>query len=296
VKGSMFSSDDRVLSIGEEIRYSDNGKISSCDIKVENVPASKPTIKTLIRFPVEAKSFDYIENLRLASQNKDVILKFEFKIVVIEHNFDFDVENNILRLRNTIRSLGEVNLFKVREFGSQKLNYRIPLSDWVDSYKNNLGFGKAILFEINQPSLDNIADFQSMYIDVPLFKERIEAAISGLRKMQDYLKEGEWTQVVEQFRDIDFFRIDMKTRLQTLLQKTTNLPKEKCQQFTEALDRLYDVSSQFHHPLSKGEDDLIHRPLIMNVNKEDAYFFYMFMLSITQLIIKKIEFLRRKTS
>lgn len=122
MKGSIFSSDDILLFIGEEIRNSDNEKISSSDIKVENVPESKPTFKTLIRFPVEAKSFDYIENLRLASQNKDVILKFEFKIVVIEHNFDFDLENNILRLRNTIRSL-EVNLFKVKEFGSPKLNY-----------------------------------------------------------------------------------------------------------------------------------------------------------------------------
>jgi hypothetical protein len=176
------------------------------------------------------------------------------------------------------------------------MDSREPFSDWISKYKNNLGFGKAILFEINQPSLDNIADFQSMDIDVPVFKERIEAAISGLRKMQDYLREGEWTQVVEQFRDIDLFRIDMKKRLQALLQKTTNLPEEKCRQFTEALDRLYDVSSQIHHPLSKEEDNQFHRPLIMNVNKEDAYFFYMFMLSITQLIIKKIEFLGRKTS
>lgn len=153
---------------------------------------------------------------------------------------------------------------------------------------NPLGFGKVILFEINQPSLDNISNFNLTIIDVPRFNERIGAAISSLSKMQDYIKKGQWDQVAEQLRDIQLFKTDMKKDLKTLLRITTNLPEDKSEKFTMALDNLYDVSSQFHHSVDEGKVN----PII-NVNKEDAYFIYMFMLSITQLLIKKIEYLRR---
>ena len=284
VKGSMFSSDGKLLCVGEEIRNS-NGQISSCDIKVNNDSASKP-FKTVISFPVEANSFDYIENLRLASKNKDVTLRFEFKIVVIEHNFDF--KNNILTLKDTNVSSGEVNLFKVKEFKQMK-DWEIALSKWVNNYKNTLGFGKTFLFEINQPSIDNITNFKSSDIDVPLFKQRIETAISSLSIMEDYIRKGEWNHVAEQFRDIELFTKDLK--IKTLLRKTTNLPEDKCQDFIIMLDKLYSLSSQFHHLVRNGEVNPI-----MNVNKEDADFFYMSMLSITQLLIKKIEYLRRNTT
>jgi hypothetical protein len=63
------------------------------------------------------------------------------------------------------------------------------------------------LFEINQPSLENITNFDSPDIRVPLFKERIEKAISSLYIMQNYMKKGEWNQVAEQFRDIELVQI-----------------------------------------------------------------------------------------
>jgi hypothetical protein len=51
---------------------------------------------------------------------------------------------------------------------------------------------------------------------------------------------------------------------------------------------LFSVSSQFHHSVRKDEVTPI-----LNINREDADFAYMFMLAITQLLIKKIEILRR---
>ncbi len=285
VKGSMFSSDHKLLSTGEEIRNSVNDQISACDINVTNNSAHQP-FNTVLRFLVEPKSFNHIQSLRLASENNDVFLNFVFKVVVIEHNFG--LKNNILVLRDTNHSLGRVNLFKIKEFKESKNRHRIPSADWVNKYMDGLGFGKSILFEINQPSLDNITNFKSTDIDVPRFNERIEAVISGLSIMQDYIKKREWNQVAEQFRDIDLFRADMTKDLKTLLKITTNLPEEKCLDFTMALDKLYSVASQFHHPLNKGKVNPI-----MNVNKEDAYFIYMLMLSITQLLIKKVEYLRR---
>lgn len=287
VKGSMFSSDNRLLSVGKEIRNSANDLISSCDINLSNVSVPE-YFTTVFSFPVEANSFDYIEKLRLASESKDVFLKFEFKILVIEHNFAF--RDKTLTLRDTNESLGDVNLFKVKEF-TQTKDWPIPLSDWVNKYKKTLGFGKAFLFEINQPSLDNITSFASTDINVPLFKQRIEKAISSLSIMQDYIRKGEWTQVAEQFRDIELFIKDLKNDLKTLLRKTTNLPEDKCLDFTIMLDKLYSLSSQFHHLIRNGEVNTI-----MNVNKEDAEFFYMIMLSVTQLLIKKIEYLMRNAS
>jgi hypothetical protein len=139
VKGSMFSSDNRLLSVGKEIRNSPNDQISSCDINLNNDSASEDFV-TELYFPVDANSFDYVEKLRLAGDN-DVNLKFEFTIVVIEHNFAFGDES--LTLRDNNQSLGEVNLFKVKEYKETR-DSRIPFSDWVSKYKNNLGFGKVI--------------------------------------------------------------------------------------------------------------------------------------------------------
>ncbi|MGA9150194.1 MAG: hypothetical protein WBZ36_06435 [Candidatus Nitrosopolaris sp.] len=289
VKGSMFSSDDRLLSVGKETRNTVNDEISSCDISLKD-EQHKTIINTVLWFPVEASSFDYIEKLRLESENKDVILKFEFKIVVIEHNIGFDLEKNILTLRNINVSSGQVNLFKVNEYKQNK-DWPIAFSDWVNKYKKTLGFGKVFLFEINQPSLDNITNFESTDINVPLFKQRLEKAISTLSIMQDYIRKGEWNQVAEQLRDIELFRADLTNDLKTLLGKTTNLPEDKCQDFTIMLDKLYSLSSQFHHLVRKGKVNEI-----MNVNKEDAEFFYVIMLSITQLLIKKIEYLRTNTT
>lgn len=96
------------------------------------------------------------------------------------------------------------------------------------------------------------------------------------------------TKTPEHFRNIELFKEDMGKDLQTLLRKTTNLPEEPCQHFTRALTYLYNFSSHFHHFVDNGK---VNR--ITNVNKEDANFFYMFMLSITQLLIKKIECLGR---
>jgi hypothetical protein len=285
VKGSMFSSNDRLLSVGETTYVND--RISGCNIRVKD-GEPKDYIHTVLSFPVEANSFHYVEKLRLESEKKDVILKFEFKIVYIEHNFDF--KNNMLTLRDTNESNGAVNLFKVNEFKEIK-NRQIPLSEWVNEYKNTLGFGKVMLFEINQPSLDNITNIASTDINVPRFKERIEAAISELSVMQDYMRKAEWNHVAEHFRNIELFKEDMTKDLQTLLQKTTNLPEESCQHFTMALGYLHSFSNYFHHLVDKKKMNPI-----MNVNKEDADFFYMFMLSITQLIIKKIEYLKGNTS
>jgi hypothetical protein len=76
----------------------------------------------------------------------------------------------------------------------------------------------------------------------------------------------------------------MKKDLKTLLSKTTNLPCDKCEDFAQAIDKLYSVSSQFHHSVNEGKVN----PMI-NVNREDAYFVYMFMLSVTQLLSRKLE-------
>jgi hypothetical protein len=296
VSGLMFSCDDKYISTGEEIRNddytlssSDFQRISSCDINVASNTQSQHFNKVL-RFPIDPKAFEHIDNLRLLDENKDVFLNFLFKIIFVEHNFDLSVKNTVT-LRDTNQSLGKVNLFRMKELREKKNRHKISLSDWINKYMNPLGFGNIMLFEINQPTLDNLSNFNSTDVDVPRFKERIGAAISSLSMMQDYIKKGEWNQISEQLRDIELFKADMKKDLKTLLGITTNLPEDKCEHFTTALDNLYNFSSQFHHSVDKGKLN----PKV-NVNKEDAYFIYMFMLSITQLFIKKIDYLRRQST
>jgi hypothetical protein len=299
VSGSMFSSDGKLVAKGEEMRdgdydvsSSDYKITSSCDIQVVDMPNSQGEhFETILKFPVNSKVFEHIENLRLVNEDRAVLLNFLFKIAFIEHNFKFDSDSNTIEIKNTNQSLGKVKLFDIKQL-REKQNYKIYSSEWISKYMSPLGFVKIIMFEINQSLLENVSNFTSNDINVPLFKLRIEAAISSLHKMENHIKKGEWTQVAEQLRDIQLFKSDMKRDVKILLEKSTNLPAGKAEKFTMALDHLYDVSSQFHHSVEQTGN----LTPIINVNKEDAYFIYMLMLSITQLLIKKLDYMKRNSS
>lgn len=292
IHGSMYSSDNSFLCNGTAIAKDEGQasssyiyKISECDVLVDT-SSDKSHFESTLRFPVDSKVFDHIEKLRFGNENHDVYLNFLIKVTMIEHNFSF--ENKTVTLRNQNQSLGKMELSKIYEFRQPIRNHRIPSADWINIFMNPLGFGKIIVFEINEPSINEISSFTSSGIAVETFKERLQAAISSLHKMQNFIKKGEWNQVAEQLRDVQLLKSDMKQGLKTLLSKTMNLPNDKCEDFTQAIDKLYSVSSQFHHSVNEGKVNPV-----MNVNKEDAYFVYMIMLSITQLISRKLEILGR---
>ena len=293
IHGAMYSSDNKFLCDGTAMTH-DEGlgssphahKISECEVVVDNSSNNELRLEPILRFPVDAKVFDHIENLRFGNTNHDVYLNFLIKVIMIEHNFQ--VDNNTITLKNRNQSLGKNKLSEIYEFRYPVKDHKIPSGDWINTFMEPLGFGKTMVFEINEPSINNITSFLDPEIDIELFKERLKAATSSLRKMENFIKKGEWNQVAEQLRDIQLFKSDMKQGLKKLLSITTNLPSEKCQAFTEAIDKMYDVSSQFHHLVNDKKVSPV-----MNVNKEDAYFVYMFMLSITQLICRKLEILGR---
>jgi hypothetical protein len=63
VKGFMFSSDDKFLATGEEIRDNDYDlsssdflQISSCDVKVTNNNSESQHFNTILKFPVNKNS------------------------------------------------------------------------------------------------------------------------------------------------------------------------------------------------------------------------------------------------
>jgi hypothetical protein len=297
ITGLAFSSDDKLIAAGEEIRDSDYQLvssnydiISSCNIQIVNIPDSHGEhFETVLKFPINSKAFEHIEDLRLAREDRDVFLNFLFKITFIEHNLRFRSDSNTIGIKNTNQFSGKVNLFNVTQF-REKQNYRISSGDWINKYMSPLGFGKTIVFEINKPLLENVSNFTSKDINVPRLKERIEAAISSLYKMENYMKKGEWSHVAEQLRNIQLFKNDLKKDIKTLLEKSTNVPCDKINSFTTALDNLYAFSSEFHHPVDQGKVNPIP-----NVNQEDACFIYMLMLSVTQLLIKKLDYMKRNS-
>jgi hypothetical protein len=294
ITGLMYSSDNKYLCYGTQTTPGEGQyaspqpqKISDCNTVVDSNSDNELHFETTLRFPVDTLIFNHIENLRMGDTNRDVHLNFLIKVTMIEHNFSVN-NNNAVTLRVGQKSLGNKKLYEIFEFKYPIKNHKIPSGDWINMFMEPLGFGKIIVFEINEPTISQIPVFPDSEVDVKLFKERLEAALSSLHRMETHLKKGEWNHVAEQLRGIQLFKSDMKQGLKKLLSKTTNLPNEKCQLFTEAIDRLYDVSSQFHHLVDNGKVNPV-----MNVNKEDAYFVYMFMLSITQLISSKLEILWR---
>ncbi|HYZ59499.1 MAG TPA: hypothetical protein VE544_07540 [Nitrososphaeraceae archaeon] len=182
---------------------------------------------------------------------------------------------------------GRRNLFKIADI-KQSVSKPISAGDWENCFMKSLGFGKFMVFEFDESSNDETPNFTSPVINTPRFVERLERAKAGLKRMKDFMRRGQWDQVVEQLRDVDLIKSDMKEDVKELFSVTMDLPKDRSQALTTALDNLYSFSSQPHHAVRKGEINPIIR-----VNKEDADFAFMVMFAITQLLEKKLQVLKR---
>ncbi|MGC1132573.1 MAG: hypothetical protein WA941_07110 [Nitrososphaeraceae archaeon] len=221
----------------------------------------------------------------MKNENHDVILNFLINVRLIEHSLGLKDDTVIVPNKN--ENMGRRNLFKIVDF-KQALPWPISSGDWENKFMKPLGFGKVMIFELDESSNYETPNFTSSNIDVPQFTRRLEAARASLKRMQNFMKKGQWDQVVEQLRDVDLLKKSgMKEDIKKLLKETMNLPEDKSLALTTALDNLYSFSSQLHHSVHKDEVNPV-----VNVNKEDADFAYIVMLAITQLLEKKLEILR----
>ncbi len=293
IRGFLFSGDKTLLSVGEEftngsgLQSSLYKERSKCDVEIRNLGHRDHAVAAL-RFIIDERAFDYINNQRMLNENHDVILKFLIELRLIEHNLTLPSDDTVA-VRDKNEALGRKNLFKICDF-QQPLTWTIPSHDWENSFMEHLGFGKFMLFELDKPS-NELSNFTSTIVDVPRFTERLEASKASLKKMQNYMKQDQWDQVVEQLRDVDLLESGMKQDIKKLLKETMNLPEDKSQVLTMALDNLYSFSSQFHHSVHKDKVN----PAI-SINKEDADFSFMVMLAITQLLQRKLGILKRLNS
>lgn len=231
MQGSMYSSDDISLSYGIEVPHAEGQgsspyahNISECKVVINADIDVEQRSNTILRFHVDSKILDHIENLRFNNTNNDVYLNFLIKVTMLEHNLNVG-ENNRIALKNGNESLGRKKLSKMYEFIYPVKNYKISSGDWVSTFMEPLGLGKVIVFEISEPSSDEIPAFTSSEVDVERFRERLKAALTRLYKMKSFIKKGEWIQVVEESRATQLFKSDMKKDIKALLNKTTNLPQ-----------------------------------------------------------------------
>ena len=80
--GSLFSDNKTFLSVGEEfaiggLQSSPYTEVSDCDIEVLKLtPEYKAHSNSILRFPMDERAFNHINEQRMKNENHDVILNF----------------------------------------------------------------------------------------------------------------------------------------------------------------------------------------------------------------------------
>lgn len=290
----ILSNDKKYLSKSEELNSKDYNLQSSqltffagSFIRTNQQFAHIPErYERTLRFFVDKRELDYIDDLRYKNQNNEIILNFVIKIIWLEHNLY--INNNLIGTNNS-EALGKREFFKINEY-KENLIYKISSTEWINDFKPKLGYDDSLLLEIKIPAItDSFSKFDYQEINLKRFYERLKEAKSSINNMRNYINKGEWTQVAEELRSIQLFTSDITADIKKLLKATNNFPDEKINEFTQGLDKIYSFSSHYHHRVRRSGD--INS--ISNVSKEDAYFIYMLVTSITQLLSNKLELLRR---
>lgn len=205
-----------------------------------------------------------------------------------EKSKDFVDGNGEIKTLTTFNGPSIFNLRRVR-LSEEKT---IPSSDWVHDFQEPLGIGRFLVLEMPDPvyvknGLVSINGNKAQEIISKRFPKMIET----LTQLREYLKEGEWAEVVEKSRGIyDELRRDNRDLIKTIVSQTTGVSKDSAGKLSQALDNMYSYSNDLHHTINKSTKQ-VKDPF--TGGKEDAYLTYSIAASLVNLIGKKLQRARR---
>lgn len=261
----------------------------------------KDTITGHLYFQLTRKAIKYLESLRSKNENRDLDLTIRLTIgTLISQMSDpqiyAEVKNDeVLNPNNLFRFRGEgshpssdkINLVSADrngevlkiQYDEQKRNFTISSSDWAQKYCPALGVGKFATVDLYIPKMDEPKGQVEKYLN---------AALDTVEQMEKYLRQGEWSDVIKESRQLaEIFKEQKGKNGWIKMLKSSGFTEESIEDLNSMLQSFFDFSSKFIHRTDRSKDrNLMEK---VKVEKEDAYYIYATSIGLVNMISKKVK-------
>ena len=303
VGGRLEAKDGTVLGqLHDWVRRGPDGKSMRLDAGNTRQGMRDTEYLTTLYSPIGEEGIEYLEELREQTEKNDILINIIVVARVLEsrsnvssmHRISFsDIEidepdkledyprsglltygydTDIQPAENelwVISGDGGADFLSVGRQVDSKTTYRIPSRDWTDDFLPELGFGHNLIVDIPDPTNirdENIAD-------------SLTAAFEELERAQAELQRGEWRSVVSHMLGL-YDAID-DSGLWELQDAGYSPSAEGC--LSGLQQNFSDFLGKFRHRRGKHKD-LQEKT---EPHREDAYFMYVLMAGLVQLLAKK---------
>jgi hypothetical protein len=155
----------------------------------------------------------------------------------------------------------------------QEIPVTIYASNWIHDFAPQLGLGRFVLAEIPIPSLVKVKG---------TYSKRVDKAFEALQGMEEKIREGEWSEVIEKARPVAEL-LREKDMVKSILCKH-GYHEEAANSLLGTITCLFDYSSKFLHKVDKDGTTI---PPEIKAEKEDAYLTYCVSTALVNLLTQK---------
>ena len=306
VNGVIRAEDGKVLSTIYAIDEQDADWVIK--IQREGITYNQEAIKFKCRVDLEENALEHIERLREKNQKHNVLLTFDINVIQLQASIGWSylsrrsitttngekVDTYVYDYEGAKSSSDSVKPITVRNeeyLQIQRKHIRevreISNSDWIVDYLPVLQKMNYLLMEVPEIAPLNLADD-----NLKEFAGRLKASTDKLKIIQVKLREGEWDEVVKECRGVyeDLKKgFSFNQYLKELISRDTGIPSKNLNDLVIFLDKSFDYDEASHHYRTNEGDEIK-----LMIHKEDAYFSYLRLLGIVNLLNSKISRQPRK--
>ncbi len=306
LNGVIRTEDGKVLSniypIDEE------NTMWTIKIQREGTTYNQDAINFKCRVDLEEIALEHIERLREKNRKHKVQLTFDLNVIQLQASIGW----SYLSRRSITTANGEkvdtyvydsegaksssdsakpITVWNEEYLQIQRRHIRevreISDSDWIVDYLPVLQKMNYLLMEVPEIAPLNLADD-----NLKEFADRLKTATDKLKNIQVKLREGEWDVVVKECRGVyeDLKKgFPFNNNLKELISKDTGIPSKNLNDLVIFLDKSFDYDEASHHYRTPEGDEIK-----LMIHKEDAYFSYLRLLGIVDMLNSKISRQTRK--
>jgi len=310
ITGLLAAEDNKILAFLSETgkagtTFQDIGEIGAEGTHQDKDLRKEDAHNVSLIAVLSSRAIDHIETVRDKNVKGDVILKLSTKVRILKsqavippiHRIDPSATSPPLRER--LEELGrhalltykperdyypkEGNLWVISGSGrptflsitdmEQELVTTIYASNWIHDFAPHLGLGRFVLAELPVPDVLTLKGTHA---------RRLSKAFEALEQMEEKIKEGEWSEVIEKSRPVaELLRDD--TTVKSILLKH-GYHEDAANSLLTTIRGLFDYGSKFIHKVAKDGTTI---PPELKAEKEDAYLTYSVSTALVNLLTRK---------
>lgn len=157
----------------------------------------------------------------------------------------------------------------------QEITKTIYASNWVHDFAPQLGLGRFVLAELPIPVPVTVRGKHS---------RRLDKAFEALRKIEEKIKEGEWSEAIEKSRSVAEL-LRQEEMVKSILFKH-GYREDAADSLLGAIRNLFDYSAKFLHKVDKDGTTI---PPEIKAEKEDAYLTHSVSTALVNLLTRKAQ-------